>query len=212
MFFNLGHITSKCSIFILLFSLGKYAFAVEPHIIRSCNFSTKEAAKYAQMLNDNYKAIALYKSANRVSELQEFLNLHNGYIERTKNQRFKLFQSILESYNYSSSVQVSAAIDESVFSYAGLLAMTEPSGTKEETFYRKLYEDCVEIGNKSALDFENSPSQIERVKEINRLQQEILKPKPQVQQERKQAAPARPLNCFTQPDGPGSSRMITTCF
>jgi hypothetical protein len=212
MFFHLGSIASKCCILILLFGLSKYTFAVEPHIIRSCEFSSEDAAKYAQMLNDNYKAIAIYKNANQWTKLQEFMKLHNGYIERTRNIRFNTNQSILKKYNYASHVQVSDAIDRSVYSYAELLASTEPSETTEATFYRKLYEDCIEIGTKSALDFENSPSQIERVKEINRLQQEILKPKPQAQQERKQAAPARPLNCFTQPDGPGSSRMITTCF
>lgn len=199
-------------IYFCLYGLCSFTYAVEPHIEKSCSFSSEFAANYAQLLNDSYTIIANAKKINDQATIEKFKGLIQKGMASKKNERYEIFQKILKDNDYASFVQVSAAIDRAVYLNAEFLAITESKNTSELSFKRMLYEECISIGIKADLEFNNSPAQIQRIEEMNRLQREMNKPTQPQQQQNITVNPSRPLHCTSMPDGPGSTRMITTCF
>lgn len=198
---------------IFLFITNETTYAALPLREISCKFHSEKASEYAETLYMANKVISEAMKRNDQKMADEFLDRETKYIEKQRNIRYQANLAYQEKYPESYDVRADIGISNLIYAHAELLSHTQPYPTEKLTFERLMYEDCIRVGIESEAKFNNSPAEIERIKEMNRRKRELNTPKPQPQQPQNVIVnPSRPLNCVSQPDGPGSTRMITTCF
>jgi hypothetical protein len=171
------------------------------------------------------------KSSDDAFEFGKIYKLYGALTENQKQQSKKFIDDMLEvgdnkQYQIRKLMEKNAPneiphylnaayIEQKRFGweYAKIIAESNP-GKDKLSYERMIYDECMKIAVRTERESDNSPAQIERMKQIYRLQLEALKPAPTPtpQQQNNTTNPSRPINCFSRPDGPGSSRMITTCF
>jgi hypothetical protein len=209
---NFSRITAKVTMFLCFSGMTYPTYALSLNVENSCKFFAKEVSEFAQLLDDLNAVIDSARKRNDNATIKKYTPLKSQYIEHHLNLNYDVSKSMEEKSPDSIDIKVSNAISRSVYSDAQLLAATPPFGKSKLTYERMLYQDCISVGVKSENEFNNSPAQIQRTEEMNRLQREMNKPTQQPQQQNITVNPSRPLNCTSMPDGPGSTRMITTCF
>jgi hypothetical protein len=137
----------------------------------------------------------------------------NKMFEASDNKHYKVWK-LMEKKPQKNDAYYEKYIAQHRFAYEYAKSIAEKFPGKTKLSYEgMIYDECMNIAMKSDNEFENSQLQIERRKEIAKLEYELKKPKEQIQQIQKIVInPVSPVNCTSMPDGPGSKRLITTCF
>lgn len=202
-------ITLNVIVFLGLSVCVSESRAADDLIPKECTYFSEKYSKYSVSWGEVYK---IYY-AETIEERQRDKKLMDDYLEKFDNREYQIWQAAerIAAQNNTSDRSYMALM-RLAYQYAKLMAITNP-GKDKLTYERLIYEECMRAALNAEWSANNSPAYIERMKEVDRLQQELSNPKPQPQQPQNVIVnPSRPLNCTSMPDGPGSTRMITTCF
>lgn len=192
-----------------LIYLSTLSHAVDKTTKIQCDLVSKSQSDIA------FKNGEFYKEFNKLNDIEknEIKDLMNKMFEASDNKNYKVWK-LMEKNPQKNDAYYEKYIAQYRFAYEYAKSIAEKFPGKTKLSYEgMIYGECMNIAMKSDNEFENSPLQIERRKEIAKLEHELKKPKEQIQQIQKIVInPVSPVNCTSMPDGPGSKRLITTCF
>lgn len=166
--------------FIQLFALFGMGFlsvesyAVEKIIQMNCVYVAEKRSGDAfdfGRIYQTYYTFTEQQKQRRKKDIDDMLEIGD-------NKQYQI-RKLLEKNGPKDDSYYTAYIEQEKFGweYAKIIAQTNP-GQNKLSYERMIYDACMEVAVETEKNYDNSPAQIERMKQIYRLQLESLRPAP----------------------------------
>ena len=195
---------------VLIFIFNLNANAQSDYFRKTCRLVSTEYSEmswYISTLIHQY-----HQEKNPILKKEKIANLKD-FVEKLTDKQFRIRQSMEKDIpELGPKYSLYISMTKWAFEY-GIDLASSKYGNSQDYFERNLYDDCAVIGRKAdAIDNESNlrRQEIENILSSLRIRQAEIKAAMQSQTIINN--PIQPRFCTTSPDGPGSSRMITTCF